>query len=103
MRIGITALIFATLVACNREPTPPTSMSNLVFLTRGGCVNTTTMRANLDEALKAMGLPHDYQFVDLETLAATDARTGYPTPTVLYANRDVFDMAVPTPPFPAPT
>jgi hypothetical protein len=60
MRIGITALIFATLVACNREPTPPTSMSNLVFLTRGGCVNTTTMRANLDEALKAMGLPHDH-------------------------------------------
>jgi hypothetical protein len=103
MRIGVTASILVALVACTREPAPVTSMSNLVFLTRGGCVNTTTMRANLDEALKTMGLPNDYQFIDLDTLPADDARTGYPTPTVLYANRDLFGMTVPAPPYPEPT
>ena len=76
---------------------------DLVFLTRGGCVNTTTMRANLDEALKTKGLATDYQFVDLDSLQPTDPRVGYPTPTLLYANRDLFGMAVPTPPFPTPT
>ena len=78
-------------------------MSDLVFLTRGGCANTTTMRANLDGALKTLALPTDYQFIDLDTLPKTDPRTGYPTPTLLYANRDLFGMAVPTPPFPEPT
>ena len=76
---------------------------DLVFLTRGDCVNTATMRANLDEALKAKGLPTDYQFIDLDSLQPTDSRTGYPTPTILYADRDLFGMAAPTPPFPAPT
>jgi len=76
---------------------------DLVFLTRGGCVNTTTLRVNLDEALKATGLPTDYQFIDLDSLPPTDSRVGYPTPTILYANRDLFGMATPTPPFPEPT
>jgi hypothetical protein len=75
---------------------------DLTFLTRGGCVNTPTLRANLDQALKANGLDTDYQFIDLDSLPRTDLRTGYPTPTVLYANRDLFDMAAPTPPFPEP-
>jgi hypothetical protein len=78
-------------------------MSDLVFLTRGDCVNTAKMRASLDEALKVMNLPNNYQFIDLDTLPKADARTGYPTPTVLYANRDLFGMAIPTPPFPEPT
>jgi hypothetical protein len=33
----------------------------------------------------------------------TDPRTGYPTPTVLYKNRDLFGMPPPTPPFPEPS
>ena len=103
MRIGVTAAILVVLAACTRAPTPVTSMSDVVFLTRGGCVNTTTMRANFDQALKTMGLPNDYQFIDLDTLPAADVRNGYPTPTILYANRDLFGMAVPTPPFPDPT
>ena len=78
-------------------------MRELVFLTRGECVNTPTMQANLDSALRSLGLPADYQFVDLGTLAASDVRAGYPTPTLLYKNRDMFGMAEPTPPFPEPT
>lgn len=78
-------------------------MDDLVFLTRRGCANTARMRANLDEALAALGAPADYQFIDLATLAAVDARIGYPTPTVLYQDRDLFGLPVPAPPFHAPT
>lgn len=70
-------------------------MNNLVLLTRDGCVNTATMRASLDEALKATALPGDYQFIDADTLNPTDPRAGYGTPTVLYANKDLFGMPEP--------
>ena len=79
------------------------SMKNLVFLTRSDCVNTVTMRANLDEALKALGLPNDYQFIDADTLKESDVRGGYGTPTVLYAGRDLFGMVEPKGPRQTPT
>jgi hypothetical protein len=75
----------------------------LVFLTRGGCANTALMRTNLDEAIRTLRLEVNYAVVDLDTLPDTDARRGYPTPTLLYANRDVFDLPEPKPPFPEPT
>ena len=78
-------------------------MKELVFLTRGGCANTTILRANLDAALGAMKLPESYQFIDLDTLAKSDPRIGYPTPTLLFGEHDLFDLPVPTPPFPEPT
>lgn len=79
------------------------SMSDLVFLTRDGCVNTVTMRARLDEALHALKLPTDYQFIDADSLPDSDARGGYGTPTVLYTGVDLFGMAEPPVPHPAPT
>jgi hypothetical protein len=75
----------------------------LVFLTREGCVQTDTMRARLDESLKAMNPPLDFQVVDLATLKRDDPRTGYPTPTLLFADVDLFGMPTPTPPYPEPT
>lgn len=78
-------------------------MKHLVFLTRDGCVNTVTMRASLDEALKGLGLRTDYQFIDADTLASSDPRGGYGTPTVLYLDRDLFGMEQPEVPHPAPT
>ena len=66
-------------------------------------MNTTVMRRNLDEALKALGLAAGYEVVDQDTLSKTDVRRGYPTPTLLYADRDVFGMSVPKPPLPDPT
>jgi hypothetical protein len=87
---------------------PPSSEAStkgqgLVFLTRGGCVNPTAMRRNLDEALKALGLAAGYEVVDQDMLAESDVRRGYPTPTLLYADRDIFGMSVPKPPLPDPT
>lgn len=78
-------------------------MHDLVFLTRDGCVNTTTMRARLDAALSSMGLPTDYQFIDADALPNSDARAGYGTPTVLYRGRDLFGLAEPSVPPPPPT
>ena len=78
-------------------------MGELVFLTRQGCVNTVTMRNNLDDALKALGLPTEYQFIDADTLAPSDRRGGYGTPTVLYEGRDLFGMSEPPIPHPPPT
>ena len=77
--------------------------ADLVFVTRDGCVNTPDMLLNLDDALRDMGLALDYQIVNLGTLAKADPRTGYPTPTVLYRNRDLFGMPEPTPPYPEPS
>src|SRR6266851_6381058 len=82
------------------KPKPRSMKTDLVFVTRDGCVNTPDMLNNVDDALRALGLRLDYQVVDLGKLAATDARAGYPTPTVLYRNRDLFGMPEPTPPFP---
>jgi len=78
-------------------------MADLVFLTRDGCVNTPDMVVNLDDALTTLGLPKDYQFIDIGTLPKTDTRTGYPTPTVLYRGKDLFGMPKPTPPFSEPS
>jgi hypothetical protein len=104
-----TLLLGTTLLAaCATPPTPQKpeaqrSMSNLVFLTRDGCVNTVTMRTNLDDALKRLGWSNDYQFIDADTLKESDPRGGYGTPTVLYENRDLFEMPEPSVPHPQPT
>ena len=84
-------------------PSLAPSTKGLVFLTRGGCVNTTVMRRNLDEALKTLGFAASYEVVDQDTRPESDVRRGYPTPTLLYADRDIFGMSVPKPPLPDPT
>lgn len=78
-------------------------MPNLVFLTRDGCMNSETMRAHLDEALRALKWPTSYQVVDQDTLPRSDVRSGYATPTLLLANRDLFGLPEPVPPYPEPT
>ena len=77
--------------------------SELVFITRNGCVNTPDMFNNLDDALRSLKLALDYEVVNLGTLTKSDPRTGYPTPTVLYRGHDLFGMPEPTPPYPEPT
>lgn len=99
--------IISIATACSTAPQQKVedkpSMGELVFLTRQGCVNTVTMRANLDAALKVLGLPNDYQFIDADSLAPSDPRGGYGTPTVLYHGRDLFGMSEPPIPHPPPT
>lgn len=92
--------VLAVFVAGRDEPG---SMRDLMFLTRDGCVNTPDMVNNLDDALKALGWPNDYQYVDIGKLPETDPRTGYPTPTLLWKGKDVFGMAEPKPPYDVPS
>jgi hypothetical protein len=106
-RLDVLLVFLIMLGACSSAPSQDAmdkpSMKNLVFLTRDGCVNTVTMRANLDEALKTLGLPNDYQFIDADTLPASDPRGGYGTPTVLHDGADIFGMEEPAAPDPSPT
>ena len=105
-RAAVLVAIALTLGGCGRSKesiSAKPSMQNLTFLTRQGCVNTVTMRANLDEALLALGLPNDYQFIDADTLQSSDARGGYGTPTVLYKGVDIFGMPEPPVPHSPPT
>ena len=112
--LGITigvliAACAATVAGCAGRSSAPAAAArstggivaaDLVFLTREGCAATATMRANTDAALRALGMPAAYRVIDIGTLPESDARGGYPTPTLLYENRDVFGM--PEPPVPHP-
>jgi hypothetical protein len=94
-------LLGVSSTAARQEQRTPSGP--LVFLTRDGCVNTATMRTRLDEALDRLGAPKTYAVIDADTLAESDVRRGYGTPTVLYDSRDLFGMPEPTPPIPSPT
>lgn len=80
----------------------PPGPIHLVFLTREGCANTPVLLANLKAVAESFDLPVDYEVLDQGTLSPTDGRVGYPTPTILYDNRDLFGLPKPEPPFPAP-
>ncbi|MEZ5289802.1 MAG: hypothetical protein R2745_01830 [Vicinamibacterales bacterium] len=80
-----------------------TSSGSLVFLAREGCANASTMRTRLDEAIVRLGAPTTYAVIYTDTIADSDVRRGYGTPTVLHDNRDLFGMPEPTPPIPSPT
>jgi hypothetical protein len=105
--LGVVLAALAVAGGCGRSQSSTTArvatMNELVFLTRDGCVNTPDMMANMDDALSALKLPHDMPVVNIGTLPATDVRTGYPTPTVLYRGVDLFGMPEPKPPYDVPS
>lgn len=74
-----------------------------MLVTRDGCMNTDRLRKNLDMAISQLGRPLTYDVIDQATLGETDPRRGYPTPVLLYANRDLLGFPEPKPPFPEPT
>lgn len=107
MRVVVLVLC-AVASACSPPPLSKgeggkLSVADLVFLTRDGCANTPIMRANVDAALRSMGLEPSYQVLGLAQVPEGDARRGYPTPTLLYRGEDVFGMEQPKPPYPDPT
>lgn len=102
------------LVGCSSQlkeddlSVPPTAQMEadpirLVFLTRDGCANTPLLRANLDAVCETSETAVTYELVHQDQLFPPDARVGYPTPTILYDNRDLFGLSEPTPPYPAPS
>jgi hypothetical protein len=81
----------------------PTTLSDLIFLTRDGCACEPRLVILLDSVLTALGWPLDYRFVEISTLSVSDARTGYPMPTILWKGNDIFGMPTPVPPYAAPS
>jgi hypothetical protein len=101
---GKTLLAVAlALSACGGSSPRPTSVSGLVFLTSDGCSNSQTMRLRLEEALRRLRVPSDYQVINVASLPAIDARRSYQTPTLLYAGQDIFGIREAPPPYPEPT
>src|SRR5258708_4416979 len=97
-------ILVVVLAAAVRGATmTPSTMRDLTFLTRDGCVNTPDMINNLDDALKELGWPNDYQFINIAKLSKKDVRTGYPTPTILWKGKDIFGMPAPKPPYDVPS
>ena len=94
----MTALLLTLALAA-----APATMKDLTFLTRDGCVNTPDMVNNLDDALKALKMPNDYQYINIGKLPKDDPRTGYPTPTILWKGKDIFGMSAPKPPYNVPS
>lgn len=86
--------------ACAGTPSPDGAV---VLLTRAGCMDSEKMRTSLETAAQALAPPVAFTVVDLDTLPPDDVRRGYPTPTLLFASRDVFGLAEPKPPLPPPT
>lgn len=102
-RFGVVALIVVSSACARSGSQSALAVTNLEFLTRPGCANTATMSGRLDEALGRLGLATEYRVIDLATLPESDARRGYPTPTLLYGGHDLFGMVEPQPPYPEPT
>ena len=71
----------------------------LAFVARNDCSCVLDVMLNLHDALSVLGLPCDYQFINMDTLPAMDARRGYPSPTLLWNGKDIFGQPAPTPPF----
>ncbi|MBA4378820.1 MAG: hypothetical protein C0395_09265 [Gemmatimonas sp.] len=65
------------------------------FLTRPGCANGPLMAARLRAAIEAHAIEATVTIIDASTLPSEDERTGYGTPTVLVAGRDLFGHSTP--------
>lgn len=61
-----------------------------------GCPNTPIFVERIRTAARVSGLDAAVLYVDQEALGETDIRRGYPTPTALVNDRDLFGMPVPT-------
>lgn len=62
------------------------------------CPNTPAMRANLRAALASIGSGWTFADTDQEKLPESDIRRGYPTPTILVNDRDLYGLPVPAAP-----
>jgi hypothetical protein len=97
--VAVAVGVILPMMATAHGAGKPTTLKDLTFLTRDECANTPDMMFNLDDALKALGWPTDYQFINSSKLPKADARTGYPTPTLLWKGKDIFGMPAPEPPY----
>lgn len=79
----------------------PTRM--LTLLTCSQCSAGAELRRRLHQALRQLGLKPVFSIVDVASLPRTDPRIGYPAPTVMWRERDLFGIPEVPAPYPPPT
>lgn len=72
------------------------SQPAIVLLGFADCPNTPILRENLSAALASLNNGWTFTEVDQEQLPSGDLHRGYPTPTILLNDRDLFGLPVPT-------
>ena len=63
-----------------------------------GCPLTPLMKERLEQAIRVLGRDLDLVQIDQQSLDSSDLRRGYPAPTVLVNESDLFGMKEPTTP-----
>lgn len=89
-------LLFIAAVAA-AGPGPAKPRMKITLLVLEGCPNSPKLHTNLDAALKHLGLPRNYEVVEMGKLKHGDPRSGYPAPTILLDGRDLFGLPRPAP------
>lgn len=75
-----------------------THLMKIEFLGFPGCPNTPTLRVHLQEALDSVDGDVTFTDVNQEALPESDARRGWPAPTILVNGEDLFGMQPPSSP-----
>ncbi len=96
--LGFLAGCAAPTAETARSTPVNTSQPKIELLGFPDCPNTPTMRANLKAALASVGRGWTFTDTNQEKLPEGDLRRGYPTPTVLVNNHDLYGLPVPTAP-----
>src|SRR6187200_1175584 len=63
---------------------------SLAFVAPLHCMYAPALMLNLNDALRVLAWPTDYQFIDTDCLAANDPMRGYPSPTLLWNGTEIF-------------
>lgn len=114
--IALAALLPLTLAACdsatgqrqhsstnNQRLTsvPPNDRETNMSITLLGfdsCPLTPLMKERLEQAIRTLGRDLDLVQIDQQSLDSSDLRRGYPAPTVLVNESDLFGMEAPATP-----
>lgn len=99
------AALLGFLAGCTAPGTQParsaavnSAQPKIELLGFEGCPNTPELRTNLTAALASIGKGWTFTDTDQEKLPEGDLRRGYPTPTVLVNDRDLYGLPVPAAP-----
>lgn len=97
--------VFGVVAGCAAPQPQPSLMEpmgsiqpKIELLGLPGCPDTPVMRANLAAAIDRIGKRWTFVYISQEKLPEGDLRRGYPTPTILVHNRDLFGLPEPTVP-----
>lgn len=87
--------LFEAMEAMGRDILEPDGAVHIELLGFPGCPNTPILREHLSAAIASIGHGLTFHEVNQSDLAESDARRGWPTPTILVNGEDLFGMPAP--------